>query len=81
MWLVHTSRIAYGDHPSQWIDLGSPVNRMPIGVPGVGLHGTKDERVPYEQPQTFVTDRSRHFEYLDVTGSVWAATGGEDSAG
>lgn len=68
-------------------ELGSPINRLPIGVPGVCLHGTKDDRVPYEQTRTFVAAATRagddcrsfslvgagHFEYLDVTSTAWAA--------
>jgi acetyl esterase/lipase len=67
--------------------LGSPINRLPIGVPGICLHGTTDDRVPYEQTRTFVAAATRagddcrsftlvgtgHFEYLDVTSAAWAA--------
>ena len=76
------------DKQPEAYELGSPINRLPIGVPGVCLHGTKDDRVPYEQTQTFVAAATRagdqcrsitltgagHFEYLDVTSSAWAAT-------
>lgn len=69
-------------------ELASPINRLPIGVPGVCLHGTKDDRVPYEQTRTFVAAATRagddcrsftlvgtgHFEYLDVNSAAWAAT-------
>ena len=72
----------------QGYELGSPINRLPIGVPGICLHGTKDNSVPYEQTQTFVAAATRagdqcrsitltgagHFDYLDVTSAAWAAT-------
>lgn len=75
------------DRQPEAYELGSPINRLPTGVPGVCLHGTKDRRVPYEQTQTFVAAATRagddcrsftlvgtgHFEYLDVTSSAWAA--------
>lgn len=79
-----------GGEPNQQpeaYELGSPINRLPIGVPGVCLHGTKDDRVPYEQTRTFVAAATRagddcrsvtltgagHFEFLDVGSPAWAA--------
>jgi acetyl esterase/lipase len=67
--------------------LSSPINRLPIGIPGVCLHGTKDDRVPYEQTRTFVAAATRagddcrsftlvgtgHFEYRDPSSAAWAA--------
>lgn len=75
------------DERPEAYELASPINRLPIGVPGVCLHGTKDERVSYEQTRTFVAAATRagdncrsftltgagHFEYLDITSPAWAA--------
>lgn len=67
--------------------LASPIERLPFGVPGICLHGTRDDRVPYEQSSRFVGaavaagDDCRlitlpgvdHFGYLDPTTSAWRA--------
>lgn len=65
--------------------LASPLARVPIGVPGVCLHGTADDRVPYDQSVRFVEaataagDDCRlialpgvdHFAYLDPGTDAW----------
>ncbi|SDS88901.1 alpha/beta hydrolase family protein [Microlunatus soli] len=67
--------------------IASPLSRVPIGVPGVCLHGTADDRVPIDQSVRFVEaavaagDRCRlvtlpgvdHFSYLDPTSAAWSA--------
>lgn len=65
----------------------SPIARVPIGVPGICLHGTADDRVPYNQSARFVHaaveagDDCRlislpgvdHFSYLDPTTTAWSS--------
>ena len=33
--------------------LASPIARIPIGVPVIGVHGTADDRVPVRQTERF----------------------------
>jgi acetyl esterase/lipase len=69
----------------------SPLERLPLGVPGVCLHSTDDERVPYAQSERFVSRAVRlgddcqlishqgsHFDDLDPASDVWQQ--GRDAA-
>jgi len=62
--------------------LASPIARVPIGVPVLGVHGTADDRVPVRQTERFAAasgdswTRLRgvdHFAVIDPTTPAWAA--------
>jgi len=62
--------------------LASPIARVPIGVPVLGVHGTADDRVPVRQTERFAAasgDRWTrlpgvdHFAVIDPTTAAWAA--------
>jgi acetyl esterase/lipase len=62
--------------------LASPIARVPIGVPVLGVHGTADDRVPVRQTERFAAasgDRWTrlpgvdHFAVIDPTTPAWAA--------
>lgn len=62
--------------------LASPVARVPIGVPVLGVHGTADDRVPARQTERFAAasgDRWTrlagvdHFAVIDPTTPAWTA--------
>lgn len=62
--------------------LASPIARVPIGVPVIGVHGTADANVPLRQTERFAAasgDRAvvlpgvDHFAVIDPTTSAWAA--------
>jgi len=62
--------------------LASPIARVPIGVPVIGVHGTADDRVPVRQTERFAAasgDRwtrlpgVEHFAVIDPTTAAWAA--------
>jgi acetyl esterase/lipase len=62
--------------------LASPIARLPIGVPVLGVHGTADDRVPVRQTERFAAasgDRWTrlpgvdHFAVIDPTTPAWAA--------
>lgn len=80
-----------GGEPTEVPDrygLASPIERLPIGVPVVALHGATDDLVPPDQTQRYVEDavaagdRARgvlieaegHFEHLDTGSAAWATT-------
>lgn len=68
-------------------DLASPVERLPLGVPLVAVHGGDDGLVPPDQSRSYVDAARRagddaelvvvggegHFEHLDTGSQVWAA--------
>lgn len=68
-------------------DLASPVERLPLGVPLVAVHGGDDGLVPPDQSRSYVEaarragddaelvliDGEGHFEHLDTGSEVWAA--------
>jgi acetyl esterase/lipase len=62
--------------------LASPIARVPIGVPVIGVHGTADDRVPVRQTERFAAasgdrwtrlDGVDHFAVIDPTTAAWAA--------
>ena len=62
--------------------LASPIARVPIGVPVIGVHGTADDRVPIRQTERFAAasgDRWTelpgvdHFAVIDPTTPAFAA--------
>lgn len=75
------------DEVSDRYDLSSPVERLPLGVPLVAVHGSDDGLVPPDQSRSYVEAARRagddaelvlvegegHFEHLDTGSQVWAA--------
>ena len=69
-------------------ELASPIERLPIGVPVVALHGADDDLVPPDQTERYVEaamaagdpargvliDDEGHFEHLDTGSAGWATT-------
>jgi acetyl esterase/lipase len=62
--------------------LASPIARVPIGVPVIGVHGTADDRVPIRQTERFAAasgDRWTrlpgvdHFAVIDPSTPAWVA--------
>lgn len=67
--------------------LASPVERLPLGVPLVAVHGGEDGLVPPDQSRSYVEAARRagddaefvlvegegHFEHLDTGSQVWTA--------
>ncbi len=62
--------------------LASPVARVPIGVPVLGVHGTADDRVPVRQTERFAAASGGrwtrlpgvdHFAVIDPTTPAWTA--------
>jgi pimeloyl-ACP methyl ester carboxylesterase len=62
--------------------LASPIARVPIGVPVLGVHGTADDNVPVRQTERFAAasgDRCTrlpgvdHFAVIDPSTPAWAA--------
>jgi acetyl esterase/lipase len=62
--------------------LASPIARIPIGVPVIGVHGTADANVPLRQTERFAAasgDRAvvlpgvDHFAVIDPATAAWAA--------
>lgn len=67
--------------------IASPVERLPLGVPVVAIHGGDDGLVPPVQSRTFAEQAERagdavdlvvvegegHFEHLDTSSGVWRA--------
>jgi acetyl esterase/lipase len=62
--------------------LASPIARIPVGVPVIGVHGTADTNVPVRQTERFAAasgDRAvvlpgvDHFAVIDPTTPAWAA--------
>ena len=66
----------------------SPAAMLPLGVPQVLIHGTADDRVPYDMSETY-TEKARaagddaslitlpqvdHFALIDPTSHAWAVT-------
>ncbi|MCW0213688.1 MAG: alpha/beta hydrolase [Pseudonocardia sp.] len=77
---------APADVPDRYA-MGSPAERLPVGVPVVCVHGTADGNVPLRQsrryveraraagdPAEFVTiDGADHFAVIDPTTAAWRA--------
>lgn len=72
-----------GDVPDRYA-LGSPVARVPIGVPVVCVHGTADRNVPIRQSERFVAAAGAgaelvplagvdHFALIDPSTPAWQA--------
>jgi alpha-beta hydrolase superfamily lysophospholipase len=70
----------HGDPP----DAGSPLRELPLGVPAVLVHGTRDDTVPFEHSQRFVAaagadvrlvvlEGAGHFEPVDPQSPEWTA--------
>lgn len=73
------------DVPTRY-DLASPIERLPLGVPVVAVHGGDDGLVPPAQSESYVdaarqagddaqlvlVDGEGHFEHLDTGSGVWA---------
>ena len=72
------------EQPSRYAD-GSPADHLPLGVPTVVIHGTKDNVVPLAMNRTFV-ERARkagddirlampedadHFDVIDPKSKAW----------
>lgn len=79
-----------GGSPSRVPDryrAASPVERVPIGVPQVAVHGTADDEVPVEISEHYVAEAARHgdnarlvrldgighYELIDPGSSAWNA--------
>jgi acetyl esterase/lipase len=74
-----------GDLPDAYAD-ASPIERLPLGVPALLVHGEADERVPasmsseYAEAARTADDEVElslrpgedHFVHLDVDGAAWA---------
>lgn len=73
------------DVPERY-DLTSPIERLPVGIPVVAIHGAADDLVPSEQTRSYV-DAARaagdvatevlvqgegHFAHLDTRSAAWA---------
>ncbi len=65
--------------------LGSPIARVPIGVPVTCVHGTDDDTVPIRQSQRFTeasgdqliaVQGADHFAMIDTTTEAWRACRG-----
>ena len=65
-------------------DAGSPLRELPLGVPAVLVHGTRDDTVPFEHSQRFVEaaggearlvalEGTGHFEPVDPQSPEWTA--------
>ena len=83
-----TQRFLGGEPPDvpDRYGIASPIERVPIGVPIVALHGATDDLVPPAQTERFVeaalaagdrargllVDREGHFEHLDTGSASWA---------
>jgi acetyl esterase/lipase len=71
--------------PDRYAD-ASPIERVPIGVPALLVHGDADERVPVEMSRAYaeaaraagdevdlvLRPGEDHFVHLDVGGGAWA---------
>jgi acetyl esterase/lipase len=62
--------------------LASPIARIPMGVPVIGVHGTADVNVPLRQTERFAAASGNravvlpgvdHFAVIDPTTPAWAA--------
>lgn len=78
-----------GGSPAQVSDryrLASPIERLPLQVPVICVHGTADTNVPIDQSRRFAAAAGRagdraelievagdHFTLIDVTAPAWAA--------
>jgi len=75
-----------GDEPERY-DLGSPIERVPTGVPTRCVHGRQDDVVPIDQSERYVAAASDagdqavlapfdgdHFAVLDPTHESWTDT-------
>ena len=71
------------DVPDRYV-LASPIERLPLGVPVVCVHGTDDVNVPIRQSERFVAAAGaeaelvvlpgvEHFAVIDPTTEAWAA--------
>ena len=69
--------------PEHFAD-GSPIELLPLGVPQILVHGTRDESVPYEMSERYVAAAageaelvtladSGHFEPIDPLAVEWPA--------
>jgi acetyl esterase/lipase len=69
----------------------SPIERLPLGVPSLLIHGDNDDRVPMSQSITFAgaagsectfeqLRRAGHFDVIDPHGPAWPALSGALSA-
>ena len=73
------------DVPDRYAD-ASPLERLPIGVPQLLVHGTEDVRVPVDMSRRYaeaaraagdevelvIRPGEDHFVHLDVAGGAWA---------
>nr|WP_206307231.1 alpha/beta fold hydrolase [Streptomyces sp. ICN441] len=60
-----------GDLPERYA-LASPLERLPLGVPQLIVHGDADTGVPPDQSRTYITaalERGDQVEYLEVPGA------------
>jgi dipeptidyl aminopeptidase/acylaminoacyl peptidase len=74
-----------GDVPDRYAD-ASPIERVPLGVPALLVHGEADERVPASMSSAYaeaaraagddvdvvLRPGEDHFVHLDVGGEAWA---------
>jgi len=67
---------------SEHFEDGSPIELLPLGVPQILVHGTRDESVPYEMSERYVAAAageaelvtladSGHFEPIDPLAVEW----------
>jgi dipeptidyl aminopeptidase/acylaminoacyl peptidase len=70
--------------------MASPIEKLPLGVPQVLVHGTEDENVPYEISERYyeaavkagdkvelvTLEGSGHFEVIDPGSREWGAVVG-----
>ena len=79
-----------GGSPSEVPDrynAASPIERVPLGVPQIVIHGTEDDEVPFEIGERYVSEAIRHgdearlvrlegvghYELIDPRSSAWPA--------
>jgi len=56
----------FGGEPPQG---GSPLAQLPLGVPQVLVHGTRDEVVPFEQSARYADEAGREAELIALEGA------------